>query len=90
MALDNGKILQFLDSPGHKMYLPQMIQAAQIANAGVLVVSAREGEFESGFEKGGQTKEHLMILNMSGVQEIIVVVNKMDECGYSRERFDYI
>lgn len=45
-----------LDAPGHKNYVPNMIQGASQADVGILVISARKGEFETGFEKGGQTR----------------------------------
>jgi peptide chain release factor subunit 3 len=41
-----------LDAPGHKNYVPNMIGGAQQADVGILVISARKGEFEAGFEKG--------------------------------------
>ena len=31
---------------------------ASQADIAVLIISARKGEFETGFEKGGQTREH--------------------------------
>lgn len=43
------------------------------------VISARRGEFETGFERGGQTREHAMLVKTAGVQHLIVVVNKMDD-----------
>lgn len=46
------------DAPGHKNYVPNMIQGAACADFGALVISAWKGEFEAGFEKNGQTKEH--------------------------------
>ena len=45
-----------LDAPGHKNYVPNMIAGACQADVGVLVISARKGEFETGFERGGQTR----------------------------------
>ncbi|CAK0863294.1 unnamed protein product, partial [Prorocentrum cordatum] len=48
-----------LDAPGHKSYVPNMIAGASQADIGVLIISARKGEFETGFEKGGQTKDFL-------------------------------
>ena len=47
-----------LDAPGHKNYVPNMIAGACQADVGVLVISARKGEFETGFDRGGQTREH--------------------------------
>jgi peptide chain release factor subunit 3 len=54
-----------------------MIQGASQADIGVLVISARQNEFETGFEKGGQTREHAMLAKTLGVQKLIVVVNKV-------------
>lgn len=56
-----------LDAPGHKNFVPNMIAGAAQADIAALVISARTGEFESGFEKGGQTKEHAMLVRSIGV-----------------------
>lgn len=50
-----------------------------MADFGGLVISARKGEYEAGFEKDGQTREHVQLAKSLGVQKIIVVVNKMDD-----------
>lgn len=68
-----------LDAPGHKTFVPSMISGAAQADVAVLVISARKGEFETGFEKGGQTREHVMLIKTAGVSKLIVVINKMDE-----------
>jgi peptide chain release factor subunit 3 len=44
-----------------------------------LVISARKGEFETGFEKDGQTREHALLAKTAGVKKIIMVINKMDD-----------
>ena len=49
-----------LDAPGHKTYVPNMIGGASQADVGILVISARKGEYETGFEKGGQTREYVI------------------------------
>ena len=43
------------------------------------MISARRGEFETGFERGGQTREHAMLVKTAGVKHLVVVVNKMDD-----------
>lgn len=79
-----------LDCPGHKNYVQNMIEGAAQADVACLVVSARAGEFESGFEKNGQTREHAMLSRTLGAHSIIVCINKMDTCDWSQERFQYI
>lgn len=68
-----------LDAPGHKNYVPHMIGGAAQADIGILVISARKGEFETGFERGGQTREHAMLAKTSGVRLLVVVINKLDD-----------
>ncbi|PHU24277.1 Eukaryotic peptide chain release factor GTP-binding subunit ERF3A [Capsicum chinense] len=81
-----------LDAPGHKSYVPNMITGASQADIGVLVISARRGEFETGYERGGQTREHVQLAKTLGVSKLLVVVNKMDDptVGWSKERYDEI
>lgn len=67
-----------LDAPGHKNYVPNMIQGACQADVAILLVSARKGEFETGFDRGGQTREHAQLAKTLGVSRLIVVVNKLD------------
>lgn len=69
-----------LDAPGHKNFVPNMIQGASQADIGVLVISARKGEFETGYERGGQTREHALLAKTLGVQKLIVVINKVRPC----------
>lgn len=79
-----------LDAPGHKNYVPHMISGASQADVGILVISARRGEFETGFEKGGQTREHAMLAKTVGVKRLIVVINKMDDqtVNWDKTRYD--
>ncbi|KAF2123249.1 eukaryotic peptide chain release factor GTP-binding subunit [Lophiotrema nucula] len=78
-----------LDAPGHKTFVPNMIGGASQADVGVLVISARKGEYETGFEKGGQTREHAMLAKTQGVNKLVVAVNKMDDptVEWSEERY---
>uniref|UniRef100_A0A1J3FYU0 Eukaryotic peptide chain release factor GTP-binding subunit n=1 Tax=Noccaea caerulescens TaxID=107243 RepID=A0A1J3FYU0_NOCCA len=84
-----------MDALGHKSFVPEMISGAFEADVGVLVVSAREGEFETGLllekeiidefgkfrtiEIVGQTLEHAILAKSMGVSKMIVAVNKMDD-----------
>lgn len=68
-----------LDAPGHKNFVPNMISGVAQADVGILVISAKTGEFESGFDKGGQTREHAMLAKTLGLKRLIIAVNKMDE-----------
>jgi peptide chain release factor subunit 3 len=79
-----------LDCPGHRNYIQNMIEGAGQADVAVLVVSAWTGEFEAGFEKTGQTREHAMLAWALGAERIIICINKMDFCDWSQERYNYI
>ena len=69
-----------------------MIMGAALADYAGLVISARKGEYEVGFEKDGQTREHVQLAKSLGVQKIVVVVNKMDDhsVGWSETRWNEI
>ncbi|CAF1167965.1 unnamed protein product [Adineta ricciae] len=86
------KHIVILDAPGHRHFVPNMIVGAAQADVAVLVVSARRGEFETGFERGGQTREHTMLVKAAGVRHMIVLINKMDDStvNWDRDRYDEI
>jgi elongation factor 1 alpha-like protein len=79
-----------LDAPGHRDFIPNMICGANQADCAILVVDATRGEFETGFETGGQTREHALLVRSLGVSQIGVAVNKLDNEQWSQERFDEI
>jgi len=84
------KHFTILDAPGHKSFVPNMIGGASQADLAVLVISARKGEFETGFEKGGQTREHAMLAKTAGVKHLVVLINKMDDhtVNWDEERYN--
>lgn len=85
-----AKRYTIMDAPGHKNYVPNMIMGASQADIAVLVISARKGEFETGFDRGGQTREHALLAKTLGVSFLVVVINKMDDptVQWKKERFD--
>merc|ERR1712125_76953 len=87
-----NKRFTILDAPGHKSYVPNMIGGASQADIGVLLISARKGEFETGFEKGGQTGEHALLAKTLGVEQLVLAINKMDDptVEWSKSRYDDI
>jgi elongation factor 1 alpha-like protein len=81
----NGKKIVFLDSPGHRDFIPNMITGAAQADYAILVIDT--DNFESSFIGGGQTKEHAYIVKSLGVHKLIVAMNKMDRIEWNPERF---
>lgn len=81
-----------LDAPGHKTFVPSMITGAAQADIAMLVLSARKGEFETGFERDGQTREHAVLIKNNGISKLTIVVNKMDDATvqWDKGRFDEI
>ncbi|MCS7143095.1 MAG: translation elongation factor EF-1 subunit alpha [Aigarchaeota archaeon] len=81
-----------IDAPGHRDFVKNMITGASQADAAILVVSAKKGEYETGIGPGGQSREHLFLAYMLGIRQIIVAINKMDDptVNWSKERYDEI
>lgn len=73
---------EFIDVPGHKELLKNMISGASNANFAILLISAKKGEGIT-----DQTKRHLFIASMMGIENIIVCVNKMDTVNYDKNIF---
>ncbi len=72
-----------IDAPGHKEFLKNMITGAAQSDAAILMIDAHEGVQE-------QSRRHGYLLNLLGVDQIAVVVNKMDLVGFSQAKFDQI
>jgi len=70
-----------IDAPGHKDFLKNTVTGASNAETAILMIDAEEGIQE-------QTKRHIYILNLLGMTDIIVAINKMDLVDYSESVFD--
>ena len=75
-----GREYIIIDAPGHKEFLKNMVSGAARAEAALLVIDAAEGVQE-------QSRRHGQLLALVGVQQVAVVVNKMDLVDYSHERY---
>jgi elongation factor 1-alpha len=82
----------FIDAPGHRDFVKNMITGASQADAALLVISGKKGEFESGIGPGGQTREHAFLAFTLGVGQLIVAINKMDDqtVNWSKERYEEV
>jgi len=72
-----------IDAPGHKEFLKNMVTGAAHAEAALLLIDAREGVQEN-------SRRHGYLLNLLGIRQIAVLVNKMDLENYSEARFKQI
>merc|ERR1712230_254321 len=88
-----------IDAPGHRDFIKNMISGAAQADVALLMVPA-DGNFTTAIQKGnhkagevqGQTRQHARILNLLGVKQLVIGVNKMvsDVAKYSEERYNEI
>ena len=84
-----SKYFTIIDAPGHQDFVKNMITGASQADAAILLMSSKTGEFETGIGDTGQTREHAFLAKTLGIKQVIVAVNKMDDdsVGFSEARF---
>lgn len=70
-----------IDAPGHVEFIQNMLSAAANANAAFLLIDAVYGIRQ-------QTKRHSYLLSFLGIQQVVVLINKMDCADYSKHRFN--
>merc|ERR1711982_286266 len=88
-----------IDAPGHRDFIKNMITGASQADCSLIMVPA-DGNFTTAIAKGnhkageiqGQTRQHSRLINLLGVKQMCVGVNKMDcdTAGYKQSRYDEI
>ena len=90
-TFESGKpVFTIIDAPGHRDFIKNMITGTSQADVAILMIASPTGEFESGWSKEGQTREHALLAFTMGVKQMIVCCNKMDSAGYSEARYKEI
>jgi len=71
------------DTPGHEQYTRNMVTGASTADLAVILIDARQGVLT-------QTRRHSYLVQLLGIRNIILAVNKMDLVDFSQDRYDEI
>jgi len=81
-----------IDAPGHRDFIKNMITGTSQADVAILMIASPTGEFEAGYAKTGQTREHALLAYTLGVKQMIVCINKMDDksVNYKQPRYEEI
>jgi bifunctional enzyme CysN/CysC len=74
---------QIIDAPGHVEFLKNMVTGASRAEAALLVIDGGEGVRDN-------SRRHAYLLSLLGIEQVAVVVSKMDLLGWDRQAFDRI
>jgi len=77
------RTVSFVDAPGHETLMATMLSGASLMDGAVLVVSATEEVPQA------QTEEHLMALDIIGIENIVIAQNKLDLVNGERARANY-
>jgi elongation factor 1-alpha len=85
-------VFTIIDAPGHRDFIKNMITGTSQADVAILMIASPGGEFEAGWSKEGQTREHALLAFTMGVKQMIVCCNKMDAKGadYKEARYNEI
>jgi len=71
-----SRVVSFVDSPGHESLMANMLSGSALMDGALLLVAANEQVPKP------QTKEHLLALQTLGIQQIVIVQNKVDLITY--------
>lgn len=77
------RVVSFVDAPGHETLMAVMISGASIMDGALLLVAATEKCPQP------QTREHLAALEIAGIENIVVVQNKIDIVSKERAMESY-
>ncbi len=71
------------DTPGHEQYTRNMVTGASTADVAIILIDARKGILT-------QTRRHSFIVNLLGIEHVVVAINKMDLVDFSEEVYNEI
>jgi len=77
------RTVSFVDAPGHETLMATMLSGAALMDGAVLVVGANEPVPQP------QTEEHLMALDIIGIENIVIAQNKVDLVDADEARQNY-
>ncbi|SEL15417.1 translation initiation factor 2 subunit gamma (aeIF-2g) [Haloferax larsenii] len=77
------RTVSFVDAPGHETLMATMLSGAAIMDGAILLVSATEDVPQA------QTAEHLMALDIIGIENIVIAQNKVDLVDRERALDNY-
>jgi len=83
-------VFTIIDAPGHRDFIKNMITGTSQADVAILMIASPSGEFEAGWSKEGQTREHALLAFTMGVKQMICCCNKMDSAKYLESRYNEI
>jgi len=81
-ATENRKFI-IADTPGHEQYTRNMVTGASTADVAIILIDARKGILT-------QTRRHSFIVNLLGIEHVIVAINKMDLVDFSEDIYNEI
>lgn len=73
----DGRVTGFVDVPGHERFVHTMLAGAQALDLALLVVAADDGVMP-------QTREHLEIISLLGLDRLMVALTKIDAVSPQR------
>src|SRR6202453_3813578 len=77
LSVEGGQVLGFVDVPGHERFVHTMVAGASGIDFALLAVAADDGVKP-------QTREHLAILDLLGIERGLIALTKIDVVGPER------
>lgn len=71
------------DTPGHQQYTRNMITGASTADLAIILIDASKGVLT-------QTRRHSYLVQLIGIKNIVIAINKMDLINYNEEIYNQI